>query len=119
MNTRNLLASLLMVLIVSCTVIEPGFVGVKSKFGKLQGQVLEPGAYFTGFGTRLIVMPIGTKNIEINLNLPSKEGLKTFTLEGMTVSLKLITKFMFAQMNALQPVFTADKRQVLPFVLLS
>ena len=75
MNTRNLLASLLMVFIVSCTVIEPGFVGVKSKFGKLQGQVLEPGAYFTGFGTRLIVMPIGTKNIEINLNLPSKEGL--------------------------------------------
>lgn len=72
---RVLLALLVGGLIGSCTIVQPGQVGVKSKFGKLSDQVLEPGPHFAAFGTRIIIMPVGTRNIEINLNLPSKEGL--------------------------------------------
>lgn len=69
------LAGLLACLVGACTVVRPGQVGVKSKFGKLSDEVLEPGPHFAAFGTRVIIMPVGTRNIEINLNLPSKEGL--------------------------------------------
>ena len=70
-----LIAGLMVCLACSCTVVQPGQVGVKSKFGKLSEEVLEPGPHFAAFGTRVIIMPVGTRNIEINLNLPSKEGL--------------------------------------------
>ncbi len=59
----------------SCTIVQPGQVGVKSKFGKLTAGILESGPHFAAFGTRVIIMPVSTRNIEINLNLPSKEGL--------------------------------------------
>lgn len=72
---RILLSLLVGGLIGSCTVVQPGQVGVKSQFGKLSDEVLDPGPHFAAFGTRIIIMPVGTRNIEINLNLPSKEGL--------------------------------------------
>ena len=75
MKTQSLLITLVLSLFFSCTVIKPGQVGVKSRYGKLSGAILEPGAHFAAFGTRIIIMPVGTRNIEINLNLPSKEGL--------------------------------------------
>lgn len=75
MKTRILIRTMVLVLLASCTIVQPGTVGVRSKFGKLQDNVLQPGAHFRGFGTTIIVLPVGTRNIEINLNLPSKEGL--------------------------------------------
>ena len=69
------IGGLIACLVTSCTVVQPGQVGVKSRFGKLDDFVLEPGPHFAAFGTRVVIMPIGTRNIEINLNLPSKEGL--------------------------------------------
>lgn len=60
----------------SCAVIKPGEIGVKRKMGKLSTKTLDQGAYpFNPFVTTIIKTPIRTVNLEINLNLPSKEGL--------------------------------------------
>lgn len=60
----------------SCTVIRQGEVGMKRKIGKLDQTVLLPGAVvYNPFITKIIKMPIRTMNMEINTNLPSKEGL--------------------------------------------
>ena len=75
MKTKVITFVLALSFLASCTVIQPGYVGVKSRFGVLSKQVLDPGAHFTGMAVQIIIMPVGTRNIEINLNLPSKEGL--------------------------------------------
>lgn len=75
MKAPILLAVLATAFFFSCTVIQPGMVGVKSRYGKLDETILEPGPHYTAPGTRILMMPVGTRNIEINLNLPSKEGL--------------------------------------------
>jgi len=60
----------------SCTIIRPGEVGVKQRVGKLSENILEEGAHtYNPFTTRIIKTPIRTENLEIRLNLPSKEGL--------------------------------------------
>lgn len=61
--------------LVSCAVIRPGEVGMKSKFGKL-GAPKENGVIaFNPFVSRVIKLPIQTVNREVMINLPSKEGL--------------------------------------------
>lgn len=65
-----------MILMVSCSVIRQGEVGMKRKLGKLDQNILQPGAVaYNPLVTRIIKMPIRTMNMEINTNLPSKEGL--------------------------------------------
>jgi len=65
-----------MILMVSCSVIRQGEVGMKRKLGKLDQKILQPGAVaYNPLVTRIIKMPIRTMNMEINTNLPSKEGL--------------------------------------------
>ena len=60
----------------SCAVIRPGEVGVKRKMGKLSDRVLDQGAYaFNPFVTQVVRMPTRTVNLEVQLSLPSKEGL--------------------------------------------
>lgn len=60
----------------SCTIIRPGEVGVKQKLGKLDTDVLDEGPHlYNPFVTTIITTPIRTQNIELALNLPSKEGL--------------------------------------------
>lgn len=67
---------LISILISSCAVIRQGEVGVKSKFGKLNPAILEAGMTgFNPFTTRIIKVPIRTVNQEMQLRLPSKEGL--------------------------------------------
>jgi prohibitin 1 len=71
-----LLLLLLTFIASSCSVIRQGEVGVKRKIGKLQERSLQPGpVMYNPFTTRIIKVPIRTMNIEINSNLPSKEGL--------------------------------------------
>lgn len=66
------LASVLM----NCSVIRQGEIGMKRKLGKLDQKILQPGAVgYNPFVTRIIKMPIRTMNMEISANLPSKEGL--------------------------------------------
>lgn len=60
----------------SCAVIRQGEVGVKRKMGKLDQQILSPGAVgFNPLVAKIIKVPIRTMNMEISANLPSKEGL--------------------------------------------
>ena len=60
----------------SCAVVRPGEVGVKQKFGKLSDRVYDEGMYaYNPFGTVMLKTPVRTVNMEVNLSLPSKEGL--------------------------------------------
>ncbi|MCI5055496.1 MAG: SPFH domain-containing protein [Flavobacteriales bacterium] len=60
----------------SCVIIRPGEVGVKRTLGKLSNEILDQGAYGVNpFVTKVIRTPIRTNNLQVNLSLPSKEGL--------------------------------------------
>lgn len=59
-----------------CAVIQPGEVGVKSKWGRLDNEIYQPGlVVINHVSSRMIRIPTQTVNREIKLNLPSKEGL--------------------------------------------
>lgn len=67
-----ILASILM----NCSVIRQGEIGMKRKLGKLDQKILQPGPVgYNPFVTRVIKMQVRTMNMEISSNLPSKEGL--------------------------------------------
>lgn len=60
----------------ACAIVRPGEVGVKSRLGRVEDQVHDPGPVaINGFTTQLIRVPTRTINREVQLNLPSKEGL--------------------------------------------
>jgi prohibitin 1 len=60
----------------SCTIIRQGEVGVKRRLGKVDKNILDQGLrMYNPFLTSIIVLPTNTINMEVNLNLPSKEGL--------------------------------------------
>ncbi len=60
----------------SCTIIRPGQVGIKSTLGKLKPKIYQPGTVgFNPFVTKVMRLPTRTVNREVQLNLPSKEGL--------------------------------------------
>jgi len=64
------------VLLSSCVTIRQGTVGVKRTIGKIDENVVPPGArLYNPFATRIIVVPIRTENLEVSLDLPSKEGV--------------------------------------------
>lgn len=67
---------LITVLVSSCAVVRQGEVGVKRKIGKLQPTIYQPGPVaFNPFTSTVIKVSTQTDNIEVNLDLPSKEGL--------------------------------------------
>lgn len=60
----------------ACTVIRPGEAGVRQKFGRLKGDVITSGVVlFNPFVSRVVKTSIQTKNLELSITLPSKEGL--------------------------------------------
>lgn len=60
----------------SCAIVRPGEVGVRQKFGRLKGNIINPGlAIINPLTTILVKIPTRTVNREVKLNLPSKEGL--------------------------------------------
>ncbi len=60
----------------SCVTIRQGTVGVKRTIGKIDEKIIPPGARaYNPFATRIIVVPVRTENLEVTLDLPSKEGL--------------------------------------------
>jgi len=60
----------------SCAVIRPGEAGVKQRFGQFQEGVKTQGlVFFNPISTKLVKESIQTNNLEMFLNLPSKEGL--------------------------------------------
>jgi len=85
MKTHHIIWSITVVLLLSsCAIVRQGEVGVKRKLGKINFDTVEPGAVsFNPFTTRVIKVPVRTMNIEINSQLPSKEGLNV----GSTISI--------------------------------
>ena len=77
MKTKFVILSVIAgMMLSSCSVVRQGEIGMKRKLGKLNPEVIQPGAVgFNPFVTRIIKMPIRTMNMEISTNLPSKEGL--------------------------------------------
>lgn len=60
----------------SCTVIRQGEVGVKRTFGKFKDQPYTEGLkVFNPFVTTFVRVPTQTVNLEVSLNIPSREGL--------------------------------------------
>ncbi len=67
---------LLMLTLTSCTTVRQGTVGVKQRFGKLDDRIITAGLVGVNpFTTRVVKVPIRTVNREVELALPSKEGL--------------------------------------------
>lgn len=77
MNRRSLpLAVGLVLTLGSCTTVRQGTVGVKQRFGRLDDRIITAGLVAVNpFSTRVIKVPIRTVNREVELALPSKEGL--------------------------------------------
>lgn len=76
-HERPLLAlAAVCILMASCTTVRQGTVGVKQRFGKLDDRIITAGLVGVNpFSTRVIKVPIRTVNREVDLALPSKEGL--------------------------------------------
>ena len=71
-----ILLGLATMLVTSCVTIREGEVGVKRKLGKYSDNTYESGVkLFNPFFTRIIKISTQTENLEVGLNIPSKEGL--------------------------------------------
>ncbi len=77
MNYNTLLVfSIMLILLQSCSVVRPGEVGMIQNLGKLSNKVKTQGpVFYNPFTSRVIKATIQTTNLELALNLPSKEGL--------------------------------------------
>jgi regulator of protease activity HflC (stomatin/prohibitin superfamily) len=65
-----------LLLVSACKTIQEGNMGVERKFGKQNDELLGPGLYFYNpIWTDILVLPLTTKNLEVSMALPSKEGL--------------------------------------------
>ena len=73
---RTLIFLVSVLLISSCTVIRPGEIGIKQRLGKLNAEVVTQGSIvYNPIVSKVIKASSQTKNIELSLSLPSKEGL--------------------------------------------
>lgn len=78
MKTVKLISilSLMVALMSSCATVRPGELGMKQSLGKLKPKVYNEGIVgYNPFFTQIIKLPTRTVNLEVRLNLPSKDGL--------------------------------------------
>lgn len=75
MKVKYILFALTLAVATSCTVVRQDQVGVKRRFGKLI-KMKHAGTYaYNPFVTSFIVLPVRTVDVDITMDLPSKEGL--------------------------------------------
>lgn len=73
---KGFLLAMTVTFLSSCAVIREGEVGVKRRFGKFDDKPYTQGLkVFNPFTTTIVRVPTQTSNMEVELNLPSKEGL--------------------------------------------
>ncbi len=67
-------------LLTSCVTVRQGNVGVKRTIGKIHETNYPAGPrWYNPFVSKIIIVPVNTQNLEVNLPLPSKEGLNVQT----------------------------------------
>lgn len=68
-------AALAILAVNACTTIQPGHSGIRKTFGKLDTEVLSPGlVFYNPAFTDIVKVATRTVNVEVKLNLPTKEG---------------------------------------------
>lgn len=73
---KNLFLLAIAASLTSCAVIRPGEAGIKQRFGNFQTEVKTEGVFlFNPITSKVVKESIQTNNLELFLNLPSKEGL--------------------------------------------
>jgi prohibitin 1 len=76
MKKSNILFISAIFFLSSCAIIRPGEAGVKQKLGKLSEDVHVSGpVFYNPLISKVIRLSVQTNNLELALNLPSKEGL--------------------------------------------
>lgn len=87
---KKYIALLLIVPLLSqCTIIRPGEVGIKQRYGKLKSRSLSQGmTSYNPFTTKVIKASTQTQNLRLDLNLPSKEGLSVKSLISILYKLE-------------------------------
>ena len=76
-------------LLISCTVAQPGTIYVKQRLGKLDPRTRIDGLILVNpLTTKLIVLPTRTTTGELRLSLPSKEGLNVLTEVSILFKIK-------------------------------
>jgi len=76
MKIKSVIILAVITIFSGCSVIRPGEVGVKQKLGRLSEKVHFTGpVFYNPFVSRVVKLSIQTNNLELSLNLPSKEGL--------------------------------------------
>ncbi|MEN0006588.1 MAG: prohibitin family protein [Bacteroidota bacterium] len=99
--------------ITSCTVVRQGEVGVKRKFGKYSDvPYLEGWRFFNPITSSIVKITTQTQNLEVGLNLPSKEGLNIlaeisilYSIAGSKAPDLLRTIGINYEQNIILPVF--------------
>jgi prohibitin 1 len=113
-----LLLSLL--LLCSCRIIRQGNVGVKRTLGKIDPKPLQAGArFYNPFATSIFSIPIRTVNLEVNLDLPSKEGVNVnaeisilYRVEGQKATTIIETIGRDYERVIILPVFRASAADI-------
>jgi regulator of protease activity HflC (stomatin/prohibitin superfamily) len=81
-NMKKMIPLLFLIpFLTQCTIIRPGEVGIKQRFGKLNKRSINQGMVsYNPFSTKVIKASTQTQNLRLDLNLPSKEGLSVKSL---------------------------------------
>ena len=78
-----------LVFLISCSVVKPNQIGVKSTLGKINSKINQPGpVLFNPFSTKVIRLNVRTMNLAIRENLPSKEGLTILSESSILYHIK-------------------------------
>lgn len=73
---NTLIVLILSTIFASCTVIREGEVGIKRKLGKYSDETYTSGLRtFNPFVAQIVKLSTQTENLQVKLNIPSKEGL--------------------------------------------
>lgn len=76
MKNQSVLILAAITILSGCAIIRPGEVGIKQKLGRLSEKVNPAGpVFYNPFVSKVVRLSIQTNNLELSLNLPSKEGL--------------------------------------------
>ena len=88
-TNRFIMGAFVLFFLNGCAIIRPGQVGVKQSLGKLDSQIHNPGSVIINpIITKMVIVPTQTTNIEVNLNLPSKEGLNVNAVISILYSIE-------------------------------